>query len=455
MATMTTATVSTPPSYADAVPIDAMWRPDDDLVIDTTTVPMWPGVRPFFGPDGSTVLSYLTKFVNNVFFNGGYSANKGSLECKVKKSAINWKKDNKIGINNIVKLTANERNGGDFQHSTDWLFRTESSKIKKIPKDSFSTHGIGPTLEMFRGTWIAFEIAPSFLRYCFPPLRTFWDKVMLKSHLGQLDFFPKLVEIADHGRADGFTTENVAIDMMEHREQKKRTMESDETNVLNVKRARKVLQPLDIEFWLKKGCSFGDAIDLIERGVTVYERKLLAEATTTEVLIEQEKGKNIVLATEKVLHEEEAKRETNRQLYESSVAAQAALFQVDINFHILKQLNWTRTENSRTGPCLYFSIQRNFILYGQTSISFNKRYCDGKLDDTIIDGCMLVLPARDGDDAKVLERSWNSIISSLAIRRGKRERFVGEWSPFVRAVEQWNNDHKGRPDLYIVMPLVG
>ncbi|KAI9549607.1 hypothetical protein GHT06_003793 [Daphnia sinensis] len=155
-----------------------------------------------------------------------------------------------------------------------------------------------------------------------------------------------------------------------------------------------------------------------------------------------------------ITREEEEKRETARRLYEHSLAAQAALHHVDSNFYLVKQLNWERTESAKTGPCLYFSIRRNYILYGQTGISFNKRYGDGKLDDEIIEGRMLILPAQDAEDAKILERAWSRIIAGLAIRRGKRERFVGDWEPFVSAVTQWNKDYSGRPDLAIVLPAM-
>lgn len=136
--------VSPPPSYTETVMpepilIDAAWRPTDDLAINTDNVPVWPMVRPFFGPDGKTAMTFLSKFDNHVFFNGGFSAGKGS-EGGISKNVSDWKRDNKSGITKLTDLAIviDRSNVGVPRHcsetgvckgSSDWLFRGNTSKI--------------------------------------------------------------------------------------------------------------------------------------------------------------------------------------------------------------------------------------------------------------------------------------------------------------------------------------
>lgn len=212
------------------------------------------------------------------------------------------------------------------------------------------------------------------------------------------------------------------------------------------KRVRRQYAPTDVEFWCNK--RFGnrraeDILALAERAVGI---------ATQAAIMNNPEALAARMRAEEVERTEAAKRETARLLYDQSVASQSLLHQIDVNFYLVKQLNTETTEIARCGPCVYFSIYRNFIIYGQTGISFNRRYGDGKLDDAIIEGLMLALPARDADDARILEQSWSRTIANLAMRRGKRERFVGDWAPFVRAITQWNADHAGRPAVCIVMP---
>lgn len=467
-------TIEPPPTYATCV--DAKWRPaaGTELKVDTASVPAWPGVRPIFAPDGQAVLTYVSKMDGHVFFNAGYSAVKGSEATGVRKNAVDWRKDNGRTIDQVVEvvkgavatqgrvagsLLSSEGTLGaslmsppgtvssivssnetirDSGLSSDWLIQTKQANIKKLPKNAFATHELTPALEMFRGTWMAFELAAPYLRYCFPALRAFWDQVMLKSHLGQMDFFPQLVRIADQGRGDGQRTQALHIDMDEADARDKFKPVGPPA-----KRARTMSA--------KQMDALERQINLEERGLVVLERK----AEVSAKMAFPEKHLELLLEDKKleVFREQEAeKRETARMVYEQSIGAQAALHRVDLSYYLVKQLNWERTERSKYGPCLYFSIVNNFILYGHTGISFDERYGGAKLDDIIVSGRMLILPMRDKEDGEAMEKAWSSIIRPLGIRRGLRERFVGEWEPFVAAVEKWNTDTSGRPELHIVMP---
>lgn len=316
-----------------------------------------------------------------------------------------------------------------------------------------------PDKHIYKGTWVLVDLAAAFMEHVDKSFHARWCNIIGKTYSGDHSAVADVLNETDSAAG----TESVGSIAT----RPKRVTQPG--TAVGVKRPRVELGPTDFKFWTNKklGKSPEEALQLMRQAAAVHMELAVANNPEAVAAVKRaEEAERIcdARATEveraeaakrdTITREEEEKRETARRLYEHSLAAQAALHHVDSNFYLVKQLNWERTESAKTGPCLYFSIRRNYILYGQTGISFNKRYGDGKLDDEIIEGRMLILPAQDAEDAKILERAWSRIIAGLAIRRGKRERFVGDWEPFVSAVTQWNKDYSGRPDLAIVLPAM-
>ena len=185
-----------------------------------------------------------------------------------------------------------------------------------------------------------------------------------------------------------------------------------------------------------------DALDILERLVTAYERKAVAENPEAMASVKR---------AEEFERTEASKRQTMILVHAQAQDSQALGKRVDRTFFILKDLNWDRSEVALQGPCIYFSLDEGDITFGVTGKSLVKRHKDRKNGDRIIANRILVIPVLDLPEAKVLEKRWKRFCANFRI--GRRERMRADWPAFMDAATAWNGVAE-RDELCILVPML-